>query len=157
MLKHTWKIYLAWVLLAEGTGALSGWLTREGARLYSRTVLQPPLSPPAPVFPAVWALLYLLMGIGAARVWLRPSSQDRTRGLALFGVQLAFNFGWSLIFFNGRAYGFALAWLAVLWALIAGMLVLFRRADRTAALLQVPYLLWVTFAAYLNFGVWVLN
>lgn len=157
MLKHTWKIYLAWVLLAEGTGALSGWLTREGARLYSQTILQPPLSPPAPVFPAVWALLYLLMGIGAARVWLRPSSRDRTRGLALFGVQLAFNFVWSLIFFNGRAYGFALVWLAVLWALIAGMIVLFRRTDRTAALLQIPYLLWVTFAAYLNFGVWVLN
>ena len=157
MLKHTWKIYLAWVLLAEGTGALSGWLTREGARLYSQTILQPPLSPPAPVFPAVWALLYLLMGIGAARVWLRPSSRDRTRGLALFGVQLAFNFVWSLIFFTGRAYGFALVWLAVLWALIAGMIVLFRRTDRTAALLQIPYLLWVTFAAYLNFGVWVLN
>ena len=157
MLKHTWKIYLAWVLLAEGTGALSGWLTREGARLYSQTILQPPLSPPAPVFPAVWALLYLLMGIGAARVWLRPYSRDRTRGLALFGVQLAFNFVWILIFFNGRAYGFALVWLAVLWALIAGMIVLFRRADRTAALLQIPYLLWVTFAAYLNFGVWVLN
>lgn len=157
MKRIPWKPYLAWVLLAEGVGALSGWLTRDGAKLYSQVIVQPPLAPPSPVFPAVWVLLFALMGVGAARVWLAPPSRDRSRGLALFGVQLAFNFGWSLIFFNGRAYGFALAWLAVLWALIVGMIVLFRRADRTAALLQIPYLLWVTFAAYLNFGVWVLN
>ena len=135
MKRIPWKPYLAWVLLAEGVGALSGWLTRDGAKLYSQVIVQPPLSPPAPVFPAVWVILFSLMGVGAARVWLAPPSRDRSRGLALFGVQLAFNFGWSLIFFNGRAYGFALAWLAVLWALIVGMIVLFRRADRTAALL----------------------
>ena len=157
MLKHTWKIYGVWILLAEGVGALSGWLTREGARLYGQTVLQPPLSPPAPVFPVVWPLLYLLMGIGAARVWLAPDSPGRQRGLHLFLVQLAFNFCWSLIFFNLQQFGLALLWLAVLWVLIVAMMTAFHRADRTAALLQIPYLLWVTFAAYLNFGVWVLN
>ena len=157
MNNRPWKTYLLWILLAEGVGALSGWLTRDGTRLYTQLIVQPPLSPPAPVFPVVWVLLFALMGIGAARVRLAPPSPARTRGLALFWIQLAFNFCWSLIFFNWQAFGFALAWLAVLWVLIAGMILLFRQADRTAALLQIPYLLWVTFAAYLNFGVWMLN
>ena len=157
MNNRPWKTYLLWILLAEGVGALSGWLTRDGTRLYTQLIVQPPLSPPAPVFPVVWVLLFALMGIGAARVRLAPPSPARTQGLALFWIQLAFNFCWSLIFFNWQAFGFALAWLAVLWVLIAGMILLFRQADRTAALLQIPYLLWVTFAAYLNFGVWMLN
>ena len=157
MKRIPWKPYLAWVLLAEGVGALSGWLTRDGAKLYSQVIVQPPLSPPAPVFPAVWAALFALMGAGAARIWLSVPGPARTRALGLFGAQLAFNFCWSLIFFNAGAYGFALLWLAALWGLILGMLLAFRKVDRTAALLQVPYLLWVSFAAYLNFGVWALN
>ena len=75
----------------------------------------------------------------------------------MFVVQLVMNFFWSLIFFNAQAYGVALIWLLVMWLLIIGMIVRFFRVDRTAALLQIPYLLWVTFAAYLNYGVWMLN
>ena len=70
---------------------------------------------------------------------------------------MAFNFFWSIIFFNAQAYGLALIWLAILWALILWMLFTFRKVDKWAAWLQVPYLLWVSFAAYLNFGVWALN
>ena len=77
--------------------------------------------------------------------------------LLLFLVQLAFNFCWSIIFFNLRRFGFAFLWLIALWGLILGMILSFRQVDRTAAWLQVPYFLWVTFAAYLNFGVWMLN
>ena len=157
MNRANWKPYLAWILLSEGIGTLAGFLTREGTQLYSQVIFQPPLSPPAMVFPVVWIILYALMGIGAARVWLAPPSPARSRGLTLFLVQLVFNFGWSLIFFNLQAFGFALIWLAALWALIVGMLAAFRQIDRIAALLQIPYLLWVTFAAYLNFGVWMLN
>lgn len=145
------------ILIAEGVGALSGWLTRNGAKTYSTTILQPPLSPPAMVFPIVWGILFALMGISAARIWRAPPSRARTKGLALFGLQLAFNFFWSILFFNLRAFGFALLWLLVLWALILWMLLTFRKVDRIAALLQIPYLLWVTFAAYLNLGVWLLN
>ena len=145
------------ILIVEGVGALSGWLTRDGAKAYSATIVQPPLSPPAVVFPVVWGILFALMGISAARVWRSPPSEARTRGLAIFGVQLAFNFSWSLLFFNLQAFGFALLWLLVLWALILWMLLTFRQVDRWAARLQLPYLLWVTFAAYLNLGVWVLN
>ena len=155
--KRNWPVYAAWIAGTEAVGALSGWLTRGGAERSANAIVKPPLSPPGPVFPAVWAVLFALVGAGAARVWLAPASPARTRALGLFGVQLAFNFYWSLIFFNAGAYGFALLWLAVLWGLILGMLLAFRKVDRAAALLQVPYLLWVSFAAYLNFGVWALN
>ena len=75
----------------------------------------------------------------------------------MYLAQLAFNFFWSILFFNLRSYGAALVWLATLWALIGWMILTFRRSDPAAALLQVPYLLWVSFAGYLNWGVWMLN
>ena len=152
-----WKTYAIWILIAEAVGGLSGWLTRRGAQQYDETIAKPPLSPPAWVFPVVWTLLFALMGIGAARIWMRQPSLRRTRALELFAVQLGFNFSWSIIFFNFQQFGLALLWLLILWALIVWMILAFRRVDRPAALLQIPYLLWVSFAAYLNLGVWLLN
>jgi len=157
MKQFNWKPYVFWIALAEGVGALSGWLTRDGIELYNQTVVQPPLSPPAALFPIVWAILYALMGIGAARVYLTPASNTRSRGLLLWLVQLAFNFLWSIVFFNLQAYAFAFFWLIALWLLILWMTITFYQVDKTAALLQIPYLLWVAFAGYLNFGVWMLN
>lgn len=157
MKKAIWKVYAVWILLTEAVGALSGWLTREGTKLYNATVMQPPLSPPEWVFPAVWSILFALMGYSAARIYLAAPSAARSRGLLLYGIQLIFNFFWSIIFFNLQMYGFALAWLILLWLLILWMILTFRTVDRTAARLQIPYLLWVAFAAYLNFGVWFLN
>ena len=156
-MKRNWKTYLFWIALAEGVGALAGWLTRDGNEWYRQYVQQPPWSPPGWVFPVAWGILYALMGIGAARVSLTPPSKERSLGLNIFIVQLIVNFFWSLIFFNLRAYGFALLWLCLLWVLIVWMIAAFRQTDRWAAWLQIPYLLWVTFAAYLNWGVWVLN
>lgn len=157
MKKSAPKTYAAWILFSEAVGALSGYLTREGTELYNTTIIQPPLSPPSIVFPIVWSILFALMGIGAARVYLAPPSFARTRSLLLFLLQLAFNFFWSIIFFNFQAFGFALIWLAALWVLILLMILSFRQVDPLAAWLQLPYLLWVTFAAYLNFAVWLLN
>lgn len=157
MKKNVWKTYAAWVLFAEAVGLFSGWLTREGTRLYAAMIRKPPLSPPGIVFPVVWSVLYALMGIGAARIWLAPASGNRSRALGIYFLQLGFNFFWSIIFFHFQAFGLALLWLLVLWGLILGMILAFWKVDRTAALLQLPYLLWVTFAAYLNFGVWLLN
>ena len=156
-MKGNWKTYLYWIALAESVGALAGWLTRDGTAFYKEFVEKPALAPPAIVFPIVWGILYALMGFGAARVSLTPPSRERSAGLNLFVVQLTVNFLWSLIFFNLRTYGVALAWIGVLWVLILWMIFAFRKTDRLAAWLQVPYLLWVTFAAYLNWGVWVLN
>lgn len=157
MKKSTWKTYAFWILFTEAVGALSGWLTRPGTQIYNETIIQPPLSPPAIVFPIVWGILFALMGIGAARIYLAHTSGARSRSLILFLIQLIFNFFWSIIFFNFQAYGFAFIWLLILWFLILLMILSFRKVDKLAAWLQLPYLLWVTFAAYLNFGVWLLN
>ena len=118
---------------------------------------QPALTPPPWVFSVVWTILYALMGISAARIWLSPPTKERNHGLIIWGAQLFFNFFWSLIFFNLQAYGFAFIWILILWALIIAMIYIFNKTDRLAAILQIPYLIWVTFAAYLNFMVWMLN
>ena len=159
MRKMSWSTYAPWILLTEAVGALSGWLTREGTRRYRAdiSIQQPPLSPPGFLFPIVWVILFALMGIGAARIYEAPFSGARSRSLVIFFFQLAFNFFWSILFFNLQAFGAALIWLLILWVLILSMIISFWEVDRAAALLQIPYLLWVTFAAYLNYGIWSLN
>ena len=156
-MKRTWKVYAFWILLAESVGALSGWLSREGMKIYESTIVQPPLSPPSWLFPIVWSILYALMGIGAARVRMAPPGIHRSRGLNLFIVQLIFNFFWSLIFFNLQTFGFALLWLILLWGLVLWMILEFRKVGKLAGNIQIPYLIWLAFAAYLNLGVWYLN
>ena len=156
-MKGNWKPYLWWILLTEAVGGLSGWLTREGTKIYQQTIAQPPLSPPGWVFPLVWTILFALMGISATRVYLAPPSKERSQGLNLFIAQLVVNFFWSPIFFNLQAFGFSFFWLLMLWGLVLWMIFTFRKVDPTAAKLQIPYLLWLTFAAYLNLGVWYLN
>ncbi len=157
MKKTGWKPYLFWILGTEAVGALSGFLSRTGMEHFNTAVAKPPLTPPPLLFPIAWGILYALMGISAARIWQAEPSRQRSSGLNLYVAQLIFNFFWSLIFFNAQAYGLALAWLAVLWVLVLGMILVFRKTDPLAALLQIPYLLWLTFAAYLNYGVWRLN
>jgi tryptophan-rich sensory protein len=156
-MKRNWKTYLFWIALAGGVGLLAGFLTRDGVAWYTEFAVKPPLSPPAILFPIVWTILYGLMGISAARVRLTPESDDRNRALNLFLIQLGVNFLWSILFFNRRDYGAALALLLVLWILITAMILAFDRVDHPAAWLQVPYLVWVTFALWLNFWVWRLN
>lgn len=149
--------YGPWILFAEAVGGLSGWLTRQGMEFYKETVVKPPLSPPSLVFPIVWTILFGLMGIGAARVSGKPASADRSQALGLFLAQLSFNFFWSILFFHFRRFGLAFFWLLALWLLILWMILSFRKVDSLAARLQIPYLLWVAFAGYLNLGVWLLN
>ena len=157
MNKPTVKQYAFWIGLSEAVGLLSGYLSREGTALYAQMAEKPPLSPPGWIFGVVWTILYALMGISAAKVWASPNTQSRSRGLNLFIAQLIVNFFWSPIFFNTRAYGLAFLWLLLLWVLVLLMIFQFRKVDKTAALLQIPYLLWLTFAAYLSWSVWQLN
>ncbi len=157
MKQINWKPYVIFIAIAEAVGALSGFLSMEGSRSFSETVLQPPLSPPAILFHIVWTILYALMGISAARVWLAEPGSERSQGLNLWIAQLAVNFFWSLIFFNDRNFAFSLVWLLLLWVLVLLMILKFWKVDKPAALLQIPYLLWLTFAASLNAGVWYLN
>ncbi len=149
--------YVFWIAVTEAVGALAGFLTRDGMELYKTQVIKPPLSPPALVFPIVWAILYALMGIGIARVVLSARSEERSDAIQVYLLQLAINFTWSIFFFHLRSYGGALLVLLFLLALIIWMILRFRRVDRPAARLQIPYVVWVSFAAYLNAGVWLLN
>ena len=157
MEKARWKAYILWVGLAEAVGILSGLLSREGMRIYNEVAVKPAFTPPMWVFPVVWSILFALMGIGAARIWLSEDSPARSRGLNLFVAQLIVNFFWSLIFFNLQAYGFALVWLILLWVLVAWMTLEFYRVDPLAAFWQIPYLLWLTFAGVLTAFVYILN
>ena len=156
-MRKQWKPIILSILVAEAVGALSGFLTREGMKLFTDAVAQPPLSPPPLLFPIVWTILYALMGYGSARIWLSTPSPDRSRALNLYAIQLVVNFFWSLIFFNAQAFGFAFFWLLLLWGLVLLMILAFDKIDPLSAKLQVPYLIWLTFAAYLNAGVWLLN
>lgn len=157
MTKRSGKAYLFGILLTEAVGGLAALLTQEGTRLYNLTIRKPPLSPPPSVFPIAWTILYALMGVSAARIWQLPASEKRSSALRLFGIQLAVNFFWSIWFFNLQAFSLAFFWLVLLVALIVRMILVFRELDAPAAWLQLPYLLWVFFAGYLNYGVWMLN
>ena len=119
---------------------------------------QPLLSPPAWVFPVVWTILYVLMGI-ASYIILESDAkpQDKTNALTLYAVQLIFNFFWTIIFFNLRQYIFAFIWILALWGFILATVLKFRPISKTAAYLLLPYIIWVAFAAYLNLGVAILN
>lgn len=155
-MKIKWSSLIWNLLIPLGIGALAGFLTRGSMGVYHQ-LNQPPLSPPALAFPIVWTILYLLMGVSAYRIGRVGPSPMKNQAITVYAVQLLFNFAWTIFFFNMRAFWFSFLWLVILWALILIMILKFNKLDRPAALLQLPYLFWVTFAAYLNFGVALLN
>ena len=157
MIRTMRKPYLWFILSAEAIGLLSGWISREGIRLYPKITSQAPLAPPGWVFPVVWVILYFLMGFGAARVWESPPGRYRSAGLNLYVLQLVLNFFWSPIFFRAGNYGFALVWLLLLLVAVSAMALAFGNAEATAGRLQIPYLLCLLFAAYLNYSVLLQN
>ena len=139
------------------TGSLSGFLTRGSMQVF-RQLNKPPLSPPGAVFPIVWTILYILMGIASYLVFSSGAGQgDIRNALSVYGLQLAVNFFWPLFFFNLGWYFFSFVWLVLLWLLILITIRLFYHISSPAAYLLLPYLLWVTFAGYLNLGIAILN
>lgn len=157
MIRKNWKSIVFWVILSEAVGLLAGLLTRNATQIYGQMANKPPLSPPGWLFPVVWTILYALMGVGAGLVMGQSSDEDRNRGLNLMVAQLIVNFFWPLLFFNAQAYGLALLWLLLLLTLVIWMTIEFRKVSPLAAVLQIPYILWLLFATYLNAAVWVLN
>lgn len=149
------KGFLISVLLTCGTGALAGLLTKNSMDEFQR-LIKPPAAPPEWVFPVVWSVLYLLMGISAAMIYLTDSSKKRS-ALCLYAVQLAVNFLWPIFFFNLKAYSFSFFWILLLLCLIIAMFISFYRINKPAAYLQIPYLLWVAFASYLTLMITILN
>ena len=148
---------LAALAIPLAVGGFSAFLTRDGMR-YFQSVSQPPLSPPPWVFPVVWTILYLMMGAASYLVLTGGASQPRRdRALTVYGFSLAVNFLWPIVFFTMRFYFGAFLLLLLLWVLAAVAALLFSCIDSRAGKLMLPYLVWLTFAAYLNLGVWVLN
>lgn len=143
------------LLISLGVGILAAILTLDSSAVYSG-LTKPPLSPPAWLFPVVWTVLYILMGISAYIIY-QSDDDYKYVALAIYGVQLIFNFLWSIIYFNIGNVLFAFVWLVMLWMLIVAMIISFAQVNKTAALLQIPYLLWVTFAGYLNLALYLLN
>ena len=150
MLKK-YKDYIIQIVIALAVGGISGFLVRGNFDVFD-TLKKPPLAPPMMLFPIVWSILFILMGISAARIKKESSTIP-----FVYLLQLAVNFLWSIIFFNMQAFGFAFIWLILLWILIIIMIAEFYQIDKLAAYLQIPYLLWVTFAGYLTFMIWMLN
>lgn len=155
-MKSNWKqllLFFAIPLAVGGLAALVG-----GNMMQYQDLIQPPLSPPAWVFPVVWTALYLLMGYGSYRIYNATADPRQKRNaLILYGVQLFFNFLWPLTFFRlgWRLTAFFL--LCILWVLIFFTMRAFNAIDERASDTLLPYLLWVTFAGYLNLGVYLLN
>ncbi len=156
MMWEKYKPYAGFSVLALAVGALAGLLTRGEMEVFA-ALNQPPLSPPGWLFPVVWTVLYLLMGISMGLIWRQGSGFQRRRVLELWCVQLGMNFLWTLLFFNWQLRLTAFFWLLALLAVVAWMVAKMEPIDRTAAKLQIPYLVWLLFAGYLNFGVYLLN
>ena len=156
-MKIDWKKLIISVAIPLGVGGLASLLTAEGMKTFE-TVNKPFLTPPNWLFPVVWTLLYVLMGIASYRIWTAVAGySQRRQALTVYFVQLAFNFFWSLIFFNLGEYLFAFIWLLALWVLIYITKMRFSPIDHISGYLLIPYLAWVAFAGYLNFSIWLLN
>ncbi len=138
-------------------GGLSGYLIKDDIRGWYATLQRPVFDPPNWVFAPVWTILYILMGISYYMIVELKASQTRSKGLLLFYLQLGLNFFWSIIFFNFHKPPLALIEIVLLWAAILLMIIQFRKLKPAAAWLQIPYLLWVSFATLLNAAVWIMN
>lgn len=156
-MKSKWKPRITAVAIPLAVGGLSALLTRDAMKGFA-ALDQPPLSPPGWLFPVVWTVLFLLMGMASYLVWEAPDPRgERRKALTVYGIQLAVNFLWSIFFFNLGWYLFSFAWIVLLWVLIMDTVLLFWRLSHAAGMLLLPYLIWVTFAGYLNFGIYLLN
>ena len=152
------KPYIVSILIALAVGGLSSLLTKNNMDVYN-VINRPPLAPPMVLFPVVWGILFVLMGISNAIIYTNRAIKPEGAGTALriYGLQLLVNFFWSIIFFNIQAYLFAFLWLLLLLVLIILMIMEFGKISPLAAYLQIPYALWVIFAGYLTLMIAIFN
>ena len=147
---------LSWLAISFAASGIGAVASIRAASFYAQ-LDQPGWAPPSSVFGPVWTLLYALMGIAAWLVWRAGGFRTHRSALGLFLVQLAVNALWSWLFFAWHRGALAFADIVLLWMLIIATLVSFWRARPLAGALLIPYWLWVSFAAVLNFSVWQLN
>ena len=147
------KTLIVNLIISLGVGGLSAFLTRDSMDIYNYIAV-PAFAPPSSVFPIVWTILYVLMAVSVTLVY---EGSPKSSGIVAYGLQLLVNFIWPLFFFNGRMFSASFVVLIILWLLVILMIYEFYKVNKTAAYLQIPYLLWLTFAAYLNWNIYLLN
>ena len=156
-MKINWKTLFICLLIPLAVGAIAGFFTKDAMDTYN-TIQKPSINPPSSIFPVVWSILYILMGISSYLVVTSDATyQQKEAALRIYALQLGVNFLWPFLFFNMSAYFLAFLWLVILWFLILAMILSFSSISKLAAVLQLPYLLWVSFAGYLNYMIYQLN
>ena len=153
-MKTQWKNLITCIAIPLAVGSLSALLTQNSMESFA-LLKKPVPAPPGWLFPVVWTILYILMGVASYLVLTSDKPNDTA--LTVYGIQLIFNFFWSIFFFNLGLCFFAFLWLIVLWLLILKTITLFSQISKPAGYLMLPYLLWVTFAGYLNLSICLLN
>lgn len=150
--------YIVSSAISLGVGLLSALITKGDMAIYEE-IVKPPLAPPALLFPIAWIILYVLMGISSARIYIkrRENTGEVKDALAVYAMSLIVNFTWSIIFFTLEAFLVAFVWLLLLLALIITTVIRYKPIDKLAAFLQIPYIIWVSFAGYLNLAIFILN
>ena len=138
-------------------GGLAALITKDNMLMFE-VIEKPPLAPPGWLFPVAWTILYILMGLASYRVWTSDARKagKQTAGV-YYALSLVFNFGWPIIFFNAEKYLAAFIWLCLMWICTLLATVRFWKTDNAAGWLMLPYLLWTTFAGYLNMGIYLLS
>ena len=155
-LKKRTKTLLTCLAVPLGVGSVSGFLTQGSMDAFEK-LNQPPLAPPGWVFPVVWTGLFAMMGTASYLIARLPESEEKKKALTLYGIQLAVTFLWPVFFFNAGWYLFSFAWLLLLWYLVYLCTKAFYHLSEKAGYLMIPYLVWLTFAGYLNFAIFLLN
>lgn len=155
-MNKTLKLILCF-LIPLAIGGISGIATAAGIKSWYLTLNKPFFNPPNYLFGPVWTILYLLMGLSFYLILQTPKNELRTKAIAIFCVQLGLNFLWSFLFFKFQLVGIAFIEILLIWASILTMIFTFYKLNKTAALLQIPYLMWVSFASILNGAIWWLN
>ena len=155
--KKLWIPIVVGILIAEGVGALSALLSGGFGNQYT-TLEQPPLAPPAWVFPVAWTILYAMMGAASGLIWAKAGRTPKGQNaLTLYAVQLTLNFSWSIIFFRFELLGLSVAVILLLTLMVIWTTLAFYRIKPLAGYLMIPYIIWLVFASYLNIGVLILN
>jgi translocator protein len=151
------KLIIA-IVLPLAVGAIAGIATSRNIPTWYATLNQPSFAPPNYLFGPVWTLLYIMMGVSLYIVWNKQDdSHWKAKAYTIFGIQLALNFMWSILFFEFKVMGIALVEIIVMWIAIFLTILVFSRISKLAAWLLVPYIAWVSFASILNYYYWSLN
>ena len=153
-MKINWKRLIIITIITFVVGSFFSFFTMNNMETFKE--LEKPINIPGIIFPIVWSILYLLMSISCYLI-TQSRSNDNDKAIVLYGIQLIINSVWSLIFFGFGAYLFAFIWLLLLLVSVIIMVIEFNKIDKRAAYLNIPYILWIIFAGYLNLSIYILN